>query len=69
MTPEEKEIARRMKCALGLLVNNLEAGGDQIEALKPISAGLAYQMAEVARAAYFNVPNEKLDSALSNFQG
>lgn len=53
----------RMKFALAMLIRNLE-GQDLIDSLKPISPDLAAQMAEVARAAYFHEPHERLDQAI-----
>ena len=54
----------RMKAALSILTDNLEGGGDFIESLKPISSSFAHQLANLARAAYFNEPHEKLDEAM-----
>ena len=54
----------RMCCALALIANNLECGGDWIEALKPVSPQQAERLAAIARAAYFGHPNDDLDEAM-----
>lgn len=57
-THEEK-----MKAALAIIVDNLE-GRDFIDSLTPISPNFAMQLANMARAAYFNEPHGKLDEAM-----
>jgi len=63
---DAKDDAKRLRCALGIIINNLEGGG--FDAYKPISISFANQLAEFARAAYFGEPDERLDAALERFE-
>lgn len=63
----DKERIKRLKCALGILVNNLE--GEGFDAFKPIGVELGNKMAQLARAAYFEEDDERLDEAMMIFTG
>ena len=53
----------RMKAVLSIIVDNLE-GRDFIDSLTPKSPNFTMQLANMARAAYFNKPHDKLDAAM-----
>lgn len=53
----------RMKAALAMLAYDLK-GRDTIDSLRPISSFAKQQLANLARAAYFNEPHDKLDEVM-----
>lgn len=53
----------RMKAALAMLAYDLK-GRDTIDSLRPISAFDKQQLANLARAVYFNEPHDRLDEAM-----
>lgn len=58
----------RMKATLAIIVDNLE-GRDFIDSLTPIAPNFAMQLADMARAAYFNEPHDRLDEAMEKSNG